>query len=95
MPTRYSPKRSGAPRFELAPPKYGAEWRKLRKRRLDADPLCVHCLDREHITPAVEVDHILPIALGGKDEWENTQSLCKPCHQAKTAEDMKLITRGY
>ncbi|MDV2997022.1 MAG: Group II intron-encoded protein LtrA [Chroococcidiopsis sp. SAG 2025] len=34
-----------------------------------------------------EVDHIIPRALGGKDEWKNRQLLHRHCHHEKTNED--------
>ncbi|WP_082746343.1 HNH endonuclease signature motif containing protein [Sphingomonas sp. CCH5-D11] len=74
---------------------YDSQWRKLRDRRIDAEPLCRHCTVKGLVTPAVEVDHIKPKALGGQDEWENTQSLCKPCHVEKTRNDVQRIRRGY
>lgn len=74
---------------------YDSQWRKLRNRRIDAEPLCRHCTDRGLVTPAVEVDHIKPKALGGLDEWDNTQSLCKSCHQEKTRTDVQRIRRGW
>lgn len=98
MPTR-------TPRFNIAinaPAKavklmggYSGQWRKLRNRRLDDEPLCRHCTEGGLVSQAVEVDHIKPKALGGLDEWENTQSLCKPCHQAKTRTDIQRIRRGW
>lgn len=102
--TKYSvPKRT--PRFANAQPLpgakinlsggYDAAWRRLRDRRIDAEPLCRHCSARGLVTPAVEVDHIKPKALDGKDEWDNTQSLCKPCHVEKTREDVRRIRRGW
>ena len=70
---------------------YDARWNKARIEHLDADPLCVDCAKRDYITPATVVDHIVPHK--GNDElfWDrsNWQSLCKPCHDRKTAsEDM-------
>jgi 5-methylcytosine-specific restriction endonuclease McrA len=32
-----------------------------------------------------EIDHIIPLEFGGKDEPENTLPLCSVCHQTKTA----------
>jgi 5-methylcytosine-specific restriction protein A len=97
------PKRT--PRFTFTAPSqttavkltggYDHDWRKLRNRRLDYEPLCQHCSARNLVTPAVEVDHIKPKALGGEDTWDNTQSLCKPCHQDKTRDDIRRINRGY
>jgi 5-methylcytosine-specific restriction enzyme A len=64
---------------------YGYKWTKLRKSALVRDNhLCQDCLKRGILTPATEVDHILNKARGGADIMENLQSLCKPCHKAKT-----------
>lgn len=73
---------------------YDHSWRKLRNRRLKEEPLCRHCAAKGFITPAVQVDHIKPRAEGGKDEWDNTQSLCLPCHKAKTAEEIRSRSSG-
>lgn len=32
-----------------------------------------------------EVDHVVPLALGGRDLIENLQVLCLPCHGTKTS----------
>lgn len=65
---------------------YGAKWRKIRKAALYRDMgLCVHCRSRGDITVATEVDHIVRKADGGTDDLDNLQSLCRPCHEAKTA----------
>jgi 5-methylcytosine-specific restriction protein A len=37
---------------------------------------------------AVDVDHILPLSKGGTDTPGNVQVLCRPCHKAKTRDDM-------
>jgi len=39
----------------------------------------------------VEVDHRIPKALGGKDDYKNLQLLHRHCHDTKTANDMKEI----
>ena len=74
-------------RLTLSDYTYDSKWRKLRQQRITKDPLCRHCLDNGLTTPAEQVDHIIPRADGGKDEWENTQSLCGECHRAKTARE--------
>ncbi|CAN5701647.1 hypothetical protein BH24ACT22_BH24ACT22_21100 [soil metagenome] len=38
-------------------------------------------------TDNLEVDHILPVYLGGEGVLENGQVLCRSCHQAKTRAD--------
>jgi RNA-directed DNA polymerase len=39
----------------------------------------------------VEVDHHIPKALGGKDDYKNLQLLHRHCHDSKTANDLKEI----
>ncbi|MFB2979380.1 HNH endonuclease [Microseira sp. BLCC-F43] len=36
----------------------------------------------------MEVDHKIPRAIGGKDEWNNLQLLHRHCHDEKTAQDL-------
>jgi len=78
------------------PNPYGAKWQKLRTATLQRDRgLCVMCLADGRAVPATEVDHIIALAHGGKDELDNTQSLCTPCHRRKTAtERMQHRRRG-
>lgn len=37
-----------------------------------------------------EIDHIIPLILGGQHRESNLQWLCRPCHGAKTKLDVKL-----
>jgi RNA-directed DNA polymerase len=48
---------------------------------------CTHCglIFREG--DVMEVDHIIPKSIGGKDEWKNLQLLHRHCHDVKTASD--------
>jgi 5-methylcytosine-specific restriction enzyme A len=59
---------------------YNIEWQKRRAAFLRAHPNCVVCG-----APAVEVDHIKPVSLGGAF-WDesNWAARCKSCHSAKT-----------
>ena len=75
---------------------YGHNWQKLRKMIL-ADslheshgPLCVECRRQGKTVIATDVDHILPKAQGGGDDWDNLQSLCSTCHKRKTAKDSRM-----
>ncbi|EEQ3439631.1 HNH endonuclease, partial [Escherichia coli] len=66
---------------------YSRQWEKYRAMYLSKNPLCVRCLEKGIYTPAVVVDHIIPIN-GGDDvlfwpEW-NHQPLCQACHNQKT-----------
>lgn len=66
----------------------GRPWRRLREQVLQRDHyLCQVCLSIDRLTPAQEVDHILPLAKGGTDQVANLQAICTPCHKAKTASE--------
>ena len=41
-----------------------------------------------------EVDHRVPLALGGTNERRNLEALCVPCHRAKTVVDVKRIAKA-
>ncbi|WP_333192491.1 group II intron reverse transcriptase/maturase [Microcoleus sp. Pol7_A1] len=51
---------------------------------------CTHCSLYFTPTDIVEVDHIQPRSLGGKDEYKNLQLLHKHCHDTKTENDSSL-----
>ncbi|WP_254173914.1 group II intron reverse transcriptase/maturase [Planktothrix pseudagardhii] len=52
--------------------------------------ICPHCGLYFTSTDIVEVDHIKPKSLGGKDTYDNLQLLHKHCHDTKTASDGSL-----
>ena len=61
---------------------YGHRWRKLRRLKLNTDPMCqAPGCDRA----ATDVDHIRSRASGGDDSMANLQSLCHSCHSRLTA----------
>ena len=64
---------------------YDRNWQRLRKLVLHSEPLCRECKRQGRLTPATEVDHIVPLAAGGTNDFENVQSLCHECHSRKTA----------
>lgn len=65
---------------------YGSEWDKKRRLILQRDNgLCQPCLKGGRVSGATQVDHIIPKAEGGTDDDSNLQSICVPCHKAKTA----------
>jgi len=65
-----------------------AAWQRARASQLAQQPLCQECRSQGRTTAATVADHIQPVRLGG-DFWSpaNHQSLCRPCHQAKSARE--------
>jgi len=73
------------------PGDYGSDWRKIRKAVLERDGwLCVPCYKQGKLTPAKEVDHIINIASGGTDDFDNLQTICRDCHKRKTSEEARM-----
>lgn len=68
---------------------YDYAWQRLRLFVLRRDRyLCQHCLKQDIVTIATDVDHIIPLSKGGaRLEPDNCQSLCRTCHNRKTAKD--------
>lgn len=67
--------------------RYDHRWRKIRNAYITRHPLCEHCQQDGCVTPAQEVDHIIPLENGGTHDEANLQALCKSCHSSKTARE--------
>ena len=67
----------------------GRALQRARAKLFAKEPRCVECLKHGRVSIATIRDHIIPLAFGGEDAEENTQGLCGPCHDAKTAEESK------
>lgn len=66
---------------------YDAAWKKIRVLALMRDNyLCQHCLKKDDLIQATDVDHIIPISEDPEKrlELDNLQSLCKYHHDLKT-----------
>jgi 5-methylcytosine-specific restriction endonuclease McrA len=55
-----------------------AQWLAVLKR---FKYLCAHC----HRPGKMTVDHVIPLSLGGHNDWTNLQPLCHPCNSLKGA----------
>lgn len=68
---------------------YDSKWDRERKRKLFKDPLCAKHLEEGRVVQATVVDHIIPHRGDMDLFWSrsNWQSLCKSCHDAKTAKE--------
>lgn len=75
---------------------YNARWRRARRMFLRRHPFCVHCEQEGKLTPATEVDHIVPHKGNYNLFWDenNWRALCKPCHSRKTAIEDGGFGRG-
>ena len=77
-----------------------SKWRKLRKYKIDANPICELCGQYGIINPAAIVDHIISrdVAPELELELDNLQSLCEDysggsnCHAKKTAQTRNVKT---
>ena len=65
--------------------------RRIRAR--DGD-LCQECKRQGRTITGYPVDHIIPLADGGTDDDSNKETLCVPCHDAKSAREARARTRG-
>lgn len=68
---------------------YWGRWRRYSKIRLLEHPLCVECEQAGRLTPANVTDHVIPHKGDERLFWDerNHQSLCKRCHDSKTARE--------
>lgn len=71
--------RHGGTRHERG---YGYQWVKQRTAHLKREPNCRLCGQ-----PGTQVDHIRPKSAGGDESDRNMQTLCKKCHQKKSAKE--------
>jgi 5-methylcytosine-specific restriction protein A len=63
-----------------------ARWLALRKRKMQASPLCEPCSAAGRLVPAVAVDHVVRINAGGPafPPLAGLMSMCVSCHNTKT-----------
>jgi len=68
---------------------YGGRWRRWRRWYLQSvEYICRECMRHHRVTPATEVDHIVPMSKGGEQfDTDNCQALCHSCHSRKTARE--------
>jgi 5-methylcytosine-specific restriction protein A len=83
--------------YERLPRVGGRPLQRIRKRHFAKHPLCVMCFAVGRVTTAAQLDHIIPLELGGKDFDEdngtNRQGLCIECHKEKSLKDFGMQKR--
>lgn len=55
---------------------------------------CHICGGKIHAGEKWEVEHLIPIAMGGDDEAHNMRPAHVKCHRAKTSADVKAIAKA-
>lgn len=73
----------------------GTHLQRLRRQLFSRNPLCVECMKVGTVSLAEERDHIVPLEFGGTDTEENTQGLCKACHEAKSKAEGVVGSRRW
>jgi len=73
------------------------EWKATRNYYIELNPLCEECLRNDIITPGVDIDHIQPLATNYelRLDLNNLQTLCKRCHQQKSANEKKELYKPH
>jgi len=68
---------------------YNYRWQQFRDSFLKAHPLCEECKRNGKVTPATDVDHIVPHKGNKNIFWDenNLQALCHACHARKTVNE--------
>lgn len=68
----------------------------LDRRRIRARDcsLCQECKRQGRTTIGHPVDHIVALADGGTDDDDNKETLCVPCHDAKSAREARARALG-
>lgn len=73
------------------------KWSEAQRKRLHGEHgglchICGEVIDMD--TQKMEVEHVIPIALGGRDDWPNLRPAHRACHAAKTKTDVRQIAKA-
>ena len=71
-------------------------YQRQRLAILSAEPLCRHCFNStpQRIAPAILVDHIVALSIGGTNDRSNLAPACKRCNDDKATAERRFISRG-
>lgn len=64
---------------------HGRAWDRLRTTILRRDRTCTLCRQ----APSTELDHVIPLALGGTNAPRNLRGVCSDCHAGLTREQRR------
>ena len=77
-------------------PQYDGPWKKIRLKILERDDYRCQIRAQGCTQEAVEVDHILPVAMGG--DWyaeENLRASCSRCNNGRNAKHRTTASRAW
>ncbi len=66
----------------------GRAWSRTREDELERDDYRCYDCGQDGCT---QVDHIVPVALGGTDDPENLAAMCDRCHVTKTRRERDQV----
>tara|TARA_R100000656_G_scaffold32743_1_gene28292 strand:+ start:4057 stop:4392 length:336 start_codon:yes stop_codon:yes gene_type:complete len=69
-------------------------WRSLRNYYLSMNPLCKTCEEAGYCEPGTDIDHVIPLRLGGTNNLDNLQTLCRSCHARKSGAEAHVKSNG-
>ena len=77
-------------------PQYAGPWRKVRAKVLERDAHRCQIRGAGCLQHATEVDHILPVSMGGPwwDE-DNLRAACRNCNQARNVKHRTTASRQW
>jgi 5-methylcytosine-specific restriction enzyme A len=64
---------------------------------LEQNGICNICQGKIQVGQAFDIDHVIPLALGGTNDAENLRPVHERCHRgegSKTSDDIKAIRRA-
>ena len=70
----------------------GRSWMEVRRQVLVRDGFA--CRACGYVSVRNQVDHIVPLERGGSHGMQNLQTMCKECHEAKTASETRERAAG-
>jgi 5-methylcytosine-specific restriction protein A len=73
---------------------YGTMWQKLRLIILARDPTCQLSIICDGTAKSTQVDHKVPVSLGGSYDPENLHGVCRKCHAIKTTMEKHGISQS-
>jgi len=67
---------------------------RVKREILDEQGWCCFACHQPVSRDQIDVDHRVPLALGGSDDETNWVALCRPCHKQKTRADVKAVRKA-